>query len=102
MRIVKTDIDRNALIKINGVAEDSDSYDFYSPVGKCNFQSSVTTHPIPNTIIEVLDLPNLINNSSETQSLYIAASPDGEGWRGATIYSSNDGVNLHLITLTLL
>lgn len=91
MRIVKTDIDRNALIKINGVAEDSDSYDFYSPVGNVTSNLQLPPHPIPNTIIEVLDLPNLINNSSETQSLYIAASPDGEGWRGAAIYSSNDG-----------
>ncbi len=91
MRIIKTDIERNGLMKVAAVAEDVSSYDFNSKAG---YTKSIleTEDVIANTWLELLDLPPLPSDQSSNQGcLRIAVAGDTANWNGAAIYSSNDG-----------
>jgi hypothetical protein len=91
MRIVKTDIERNGLMKVTAVAEDVSSYDFNSKAG---YTKSIleAEDVIANTWMELLDLPPLPTDQSNSQGcLRIAVVGDTDNWNGTVIYSSNDG-----------
>ena len=91
MRIIKTDMERNGLMKVAAVAEDVSSYDFNSTAGR--MKNNIEPEDIiANTWMELLDLPPLPTDQNNAQSaLYIAVAGDTTNWNGAAIYSSNDG-----------
>jgi hypothetical protein len=91
MRIIKTDIERNGLMRIAAVAEDASSYDFNSNSG---YMKNIleAEDMLANTWLELLDLPPLPLDQSTNQGyLRIAVAGDTNNWGGAAIYSSNDG-----------
>jgi hypothetical protein len=91
MRVIKTDMEHNGLMRVAAVLEDINSYDFYSEV-KSTKSKVDAPDIIPETLLSFLDLPPLpTDDTSNKATLYIAACPEGNGWNGAAIYSSNDG-----------
>ncbi|MGB4191950.1 MAG: glycoside hydrolase TIM-barrel-like domain-containing protein [Rickettsiales bacterium] len=90
MRVVKTDMERNGLMKIAAVAEDISSYDFHSNT-KSGRSAAKPPELIPDTILELLDLPPLPGDQENQPLLRIAVAGNGDDWNGSAIYSSNDG-----------
>ncbi len=92
MRVVKTDMERNGLMKVLAVAEDINSYDFHSNTSGSRSNIKLP-ELIPDTILELLDLPPLPGSSEAQGLLGIAVAGNGDDWNGAAIYSSNEGDN---------
>ena len=90
MRVVKTDMERNGLMKVAAVMEDTSSYDFHSNTGNSK-SNAKPPELIPDTILELLDLPQLPTDSDNQACLRIAVAGNGDDWNGAAIYSSNNG-----------
>ncbi len=91
MRVIKTDMEANGLMKISAVAEDVSSYDFYTPPGET---SRNITPPVlvPDTLLQFVDAPPLPTDTVPNQGLLrLGVAPDGADWNGAAIYRSDDG-----------
>lgn len=91
MRVLKTDMEANGVMKISAVAEDISSYDFYTPPGETssNLQPPVL---VPGTLVQFIDAPPLPTDTSSNQGLLrIGVAADGANWNGAAIYRSDDG-----------
>jgi hypothetical protein len=91
MRVIKTDMEANGLMKISAVAEDVSSYDFYTPAGET---SRNITPPVlvPDTLLQFVDAPPLPTDTATNQGLLrFGVAPDGADWNGAAIYLSDDG-----------
>src|SRR5690606_11908716 len=91
MRVIKTDMEANGLMKINAVAEDVSSYDFYTPPGET---SRNITPPVlvPDTLLQFVDAPPLPPDTVPNQGLLrLGVAPSGADWNGAAIYRSDDG-----------
>jgi hypothetical protein len=91
MRVIKTDMERNGMMKISAVAEDVSSYDFYTPPGE---NSGNLTPPVlvPGTLVQFVDAPPLPTDTVPNQGLLrIGVAPDGINWNGSAIYRSDDG-----------
>ncbi len=91
MRVIKTDMEANGLMKISAVAEDVSSYDFYTPAGET---SGNITPPVlvPDTLLQFVDAPPLPTDTATNQGLLrFGVAPDGADWNGAAIYRSDDG-----------
>ena len=91
MRVVKTDMEANGVMKISAIAEDISSYDFYTAAGET---SSNLTPPVlvPDTIAQFIDAPPLPTDTVQNQGLLrIGVAADGANWNGAAIYRSDDG-----------
>ncbi len=91
MRVIKTDMESNGLMKISAVAEDVSSYDFYTPAGET---SRNITPPVlvPDTLLQFVDAPPLPTDTVPNQGLLrFGVAPDGADWNGAAIYRSDDG-----------
>jgi hypothetical protein len=58
MRVVKTDMEANGMMKLSAVAEDISSYDFYTPPSETssNIQPPVL---VPRTLLQFIDAPPL-------------------------------------------
>ncbi|MDB2414177.1 glycoside hydrolase TIM-barrel-like domain-containing protein [Rickettsiales bacterium] len=91
MRVVKTDMEANGLMKISAAAEDISSYDFYTPPGET--QKKLTPPVlVPDTLVQFVDAPPLPTDTSSNQCfLRIGVAADGANWNGAAIYRSDDG-----------
>jgi hypothetical protein len=91
MRVVKTDMEANGLMKISATAEDISSYDFYTPPGET--QKKLTPPVlVPDTLVQFVDAPPLPTDTSANQGLLrIGVAADGANWNGAAIYRSDDG-----------
>jgi len=90
MRVVKTDMERNGLMKVAAVMEDTSSYDFHSNTGNAK-SNAKPPELIPDTILELLDLPPLPTDLDNQACLRIAVAGNGDDWNGTAIYSSNNG-----------
>ncbi len=91
MRVIKTDMEANGMMKLSAVAEDISSYDFYSPPGETgsNLQPPVL---VPGTLVQFIDAPPLPVDTVQNQGLLrIGVAADGPNWNGAAIYRSDDG-----------
>lgn len=91
MRVVKTDMEANGVMKISAIAEDISSYDFYTAAGET---TKKLTPPVlvPDTITQFIDAPPLPTDTAENQGLLrIGVAADGANWNGAAIYRSDDG-----------
>lgn len=102
MRVLKTNMEANGLMKVGAVAEDISSYDFYTPPG----ETSSTLEPptlVPGTIGKFIDAPPLPSDNVPNQGLLrIGVAADGAQWQGAAIYRSDDGGEAGGNTFTLL
>lgn len=90
MRVIKTDMESNGVMKVSAVAEDISSYDFYSVAGET---AKNLTPPVlvPDTLHEFIDAPPLPNDTGNQGVLRIGVAADGANWNGAAIYRSDDG-----------
>jgi hypothetical protein len=91
MRVIKTDMEANGMMKLSAVAEDISSYDFYTPPGETssNIQPPVL---VPGTLVQFIDAPPLPVDTVQNQGLLrIGVAADGANWNGAAIYRSDDG-----------
>jgi hypothetical protein len=91
MRVLKTDMEANGVMKISAVAEDISSYDFYTPPGETssNLQPPVL---VPETLVQFVDAPPLPSDTVPNQGLLrVGVAADGQNWNGAAIYRSDDG-----------
>jgi hypothetical protein len=91
MRVIKTDMEANGLMKVAAVAEDISSYDFYTPPGEIA-RSITPPLLVPETLAMFVDAPPLPVDTVQHQGLLrIGVAPDGINWNGAAIYRSDDG-----------
>lgn len=90
MRVSTTKIERTGLMEVTAVAEDVSTYDFYTPPGETPPIAQPGTI-IPNTRLELLDLPALPNDTEGVGILRAATVSQGENWEGSVIYRSDDG-----------
>jgi hypothetical protein len=91
MRVQKTDMEANGVMKVSAITEDISSYDFYTQPGET---SSNLTPPVlvPDTITQFVDAPPLPTDTVQNQGLLrIGVAADGANWNGAAIYRSDDG-----------
>ncbi len=91
MRVQKTDMEANGVMKISAIAEDISSYDFYTQPGET---SSNLTPPVlvPDTLTQFVDAPPLPTDTVQNQGLLgIGVAADGANWNGVAIYRSDDG-----------
>jgi hypothetical protein len=91
MRVVKTDMESNGVMKIDAAAEDISSYDFYTPPG----ETGTTLGPpavVPGTSVIFVDTPPLPADTVSNQGLLrIGVAPEASNWEGSVIYRSDDG-----------
>lgn len=89
LRIVESEFSRG-IVQIRAVTEDVSSYDFYIEPGLPNI-----TPPLPKelgeTVIELLDLPALPQNTDNNGIMYAVAVGTNQPWPGAVLYRSLDG-----------
>lgn len=91
MRVVKTDMEMKGVMKINAVAEDVSSYDFYTSAMETK-KTLTPTLPIAGTIVQFIDAPPLPGDLMNNQGLLrIGVAADGANWNGSVIYRSDDG-----------
>jgi len=90
MRVQKTDMEANGVMKISAIAEDISSYDFYTAAGET---AKNLTPPVlvPDTIAQFIDAPPLPTDTLNQGLLRIGVAADGANWNGAAIYRSDDG-----------
>lgn len=90
VRIVSSQIGRNGLQQMKGLAEDVSTYDFYIEPGQPtpNPQQGVI---LPITDLELMDLPRLPSDSGDIGDMRVAMVGLGPGWRGGVLYRSDDG-----------
>lgn len=91
MRVLKTDMEANGVMKLGAVAEDISSYDFYTPPGETssNIEPPVL---VPETIAQFIDAPPLPSDTVPNQGLLrIGVAADGPNWNGSAVYRSDDG-----------
>jgi len=90
MRVVKTDMEANGVMKISAIAEDISSYDFYTAAGET---AKNLTPPVlvPDTITQFIDAPPLPTDTVNQGLLRIGVAAEGANWNGAAIYRSDDG-----------
>lgn len=89
MRIIKTDMQRTGQMRLLATNSNLQIYDFSSQV---NYLSSKLEVPklLPNTLIEIMDLPIMPNDSEPNQSfISFAVNSDDSNWSGSIIYSDN-------------
>jgi hypothetical protein len=91
MRVVKTDMEPGGMMKVNAVAEDISSYDFYSPPAETG-NNIQPPQLVPDTLVQFIDAPPLPVDTVQNQGLLrIGVAADGPNWNGAAIYRSDDG-----------
>ena len=91
MRVMKTDMEANGVMKISAVAEDISSYDFYTQPGETG---KTLTPPVlvPETHVQFVDAPPLPSDTISNQGLLrIGVAADGANWNGSAVYRSDDG-----------
>jgi len=91
MRVIKTDMEPNGMMKVSAVAEDISSYDFYSPPGETG-SNIKPPELVPGTLVQFIDAPPLpVDTMQNLGLLRIGVAADGQNWQGAAIYRSDDG-----------
>jgi hypothetical protein len=90
MRIVSTQLQVPAIIRVNAVAEDISAYDFYSAPGNRS-ELLLENQNLPVTDFELLDIPAFPTDDTDRGVLRMAAGGLSAGWIGAGVYRSDDG-----------
>lgn len=89
LRITSIKSERNGLLDVEGVAEDISSYDFYTPPSNDSMIEIGTL--VPETRLELIDIPALPTDSGNESILKIAVCSFGENWNGCAVYRSDNG-----------
>lgn len=90
VRISEVLAGQNGEIKIKGVAEDANIYDFYSEP-KNDEADNQTVAVVQDTRFEILDLPAFPTDDPQKAYIRFAACGYEGDWPGAVIYRSDDG-----------
>ncbi len=90
MRVVSARMMGYGHLRVNAVADDISTYDFYTSPGQGATQTTGNT-AIPATDMEILDLPAFPGNDMDKGMLRYAGVGVSAGWNGAGIYRSDDG-----------
>lgn len=90
MRIIRTDMQRTGQIKLQAISFNLQMYDFNSQVSYLPTRLEVPK-PLPNTLIEIMDLPVMPVDSETNQSfISFAVNSDDTNWPGSIIYYSTE------------
>ncbi len=90
MRVTHVQFGRPGMLRIQAVAEDVSTYDFYAPPGESTVVRTPKA-PVPSTLYRLLDMPALSTDSADEALLRMAAIGETtDGWKGAVIYRSDD------------
>lgn len=89
MRITGTHLKTPGLMRVQAVAEDVSTFDFYSPTTETG---SLIVEPstIPVTALALLDIPAFPGDDNTTAVLRAAAAGVADGWVGSALYRSDD------------
>ena len=90
VRVVDVQFGAPGLMQVTAVAEDLSAYRFDNAAGSIA-SNTQSVQQIPETIVEMLDLPALPFDIQDTPALRFAAAGLEKGWKGASIYRSDDG-----------
>lgn len=90
MRVSSAQVGRNGAQQIKALAEDVSAYDFYIEPGETT-PNPVAGVILPETRLELMDLPRFPSDAGDVGDLRIAMVGLGEGWRGGVLYRSDDG-----------
>ncbi len=90
MRVTSTYIGAPGIVRVSAVAEDVTNYDFYNLAGSAEIISLQENVNIPETKLELLDLPLFPSDDSDKVVLRVAACGLASGWGGAVVYRSDD------------
>jgi hypothetical protein len=90
MRITSVRVGTPVTLRIQGVAEEVSTYDFYTPPGNSSPLLSENGN-IPETRLDLLDIAAFPGDDADKGVLRMAAAGLSAGWTGAAIYRSDDG-----------
>ncbi|MEK6745499.1 MAG: glycoside hydrolase TIM-barrel-like domain-containing protein [Pseudomonadota bacterium] len=90
MRITSTYIGTPSMVRISAVSEDVANYDFYNKAGSSNNILLNENISIPQTKLELLDLPLFPSDDNDKSIIRLAGAGLASGWGGAVIYRSDD------------
>jgi len=89
MRIVSTRMTGLSVMRVQAVAEDVSTFDFYSAPGAGTGLLQGNSI-VPATSLEMLDIPAFPGDDSDKGILRLAACGLSEKWSGAALYRSDD------------
>ncbi len=89
MRVTSTYIG-SGIVRVAAVAEDISIYDFYNAAGGSNNILLNENIAIPQTKLELLDLPLFPSDDNDKAVLRLAGTGLASGWGGAVVYRSDD------------
>lgn len=90
MRITSTQIQTPTVLRVNAVAEDRTTFDFYSISGDGS-ELLAQNGGLPASHLEVLDIPGFPADDVEKGVIRMAAVGMADGWNGSAVYRSDDG-----------
>jgi hypothetical protein len=90
MRITSTYIGTPSIIRVSAVSEDVANYDFYNKAGSSNNILLNENTSIPQTKMELLDIPYFPSDDSDKALIRLAGTGLANGWSGAVVYRSDD------------
>ncbi len=90
MRIISTYIGTPSIVRVSAVAEDISNYDFYNTAGSSNNILLQENTSIPQTKLEMLDLPLFPSDDNDKAVMRLAGTGLASGWGGAVVYRSDD------------
>ncbi len=89
IRIIETVFSNPGILSISGLAEDISIYDFYNKAGESGNSSEIIA-AIPETRLEILDLPALPSDLENDSTIRFATTGLEADWKGSVIYRSDD------------
>jgi hypothetical protein len=89
IRITNTHFGNPGLMKVEGVAEDISTYDFYNEPGHIPSNQQVIDD-VGQTLLHILDLPAFPSDAANQGFLRYAASGLESAWKGSVVFRSDD------------
>ena len=90
MRITSTYIGTPSTVRVSAVSEDVANYDFYNKAGSNNNILLNENVSIPQTKLELLDIPLFPSDDSDKPVIRLAGTGLSSGWGGSVVYRSDD------------
>ncbi|MDE3017016.1 MAG: glycoside hydrolase TIM-barrel-like domain-containing protein, partial [Pseudomonadota bacterium] len=90
MRITSTRMATPSVLRVQGVAEDASTFDFYTTPGASTGLLQQNSS-IPATMLDLLDIPAFPGDDADKGVVRLAVAGLASGWVGTAIYRSDDG-----------
>lgn len=90
MRVHSVRLGEEGVLKLEAVAEDISTYDFYSSHADSGIRLAPNI-PVPQSQLALLDIPALPGDDSTTPNLRVAMAGLAGGWSGSELLRSDDG-----------